>query len=399
MLASITLENFFSFGEATKIDLSPGANMLVGINGSGKSNLMKAIYLLKEAIAGKGFEKVFLQEWGGFNGAVNFGEGERNFIRLVYEFDKKNVSNANGDNLIYELTIAKAGDLFYSLYEKVYYSNSPGQLLLQSDGEGTKIPVFNQHGNIKEDLFIQYSAEKKEVSKHESSIRQIKSSGNSHSLIMKCVEMMAIYDDFDTSSKSTIRKPSQYSTESQLLPSGENLTSILNHIQANHGIVFERFIEEKIKAINPNFKTLGFGLIGNFQTLSLREQGLNKSIPMSNTSNGTLQFLLLLSIFYNPDRGKLICIDEPENNLHPDMIGLLAEAIKHAANDGTQVLVATHSPILLNAFDVEDVLVFEKNDNNETVVLEKSEDDLVSWKDGYLLGNAWVSGQIGGKRW
>ena len=66
MLKRITLENFFSFGEPTTIELNPGVNLLVGINGSGKSNFLKAIRLLHEAVAGKGFEKTFLQEWGGF---------------------------------------------------------------------------------------------------------------------------------------------------------------------------------------------------------------------------------------------------------------------------------------------------------------------------------------------
>uniref|UniRef100_A0AAU6WSL0 AAA family ATPase n=1 Tax=Chryseobacterium endophyticum TaxID=1854762 RepID=A0AAU6WSL0_9FLAO len=64
MLKSITLENFFSFAEPTKIELNEDINVLVGINASGKSNFLKALELLYEAVAGVGLSKVFLTNWG-----------------------------------------------------------------------------------------------------------------------------------------------------------------------------------------------------------------------------------------------------------------------------------------------------------------------------------------------
>ncbi len=71
MLKSITLENFFSFKEKQTIHLNKGVSVLVGINGSDKSNFIKAIRLLYEGVAGIGFEKVFLQEWVGFSPNAN----------------------------------------------------------------------------------------------------------------------------------------------------------------------------------------------------------------------------------------------------------------------------------------------------------------------------------------
>lgn len=62
MISKITLENFFSFKQPTTIELNPDINILLGINGSGKSNFLKAIHLLQESIAGKGLEKIFLKE-------------------------------------------------------------------------------------------------------------------------------------------------------------------------------------------------------------------------------------------------------------------------------------------------------------------------------------------------
>ncbi len=54
MISKITLENFFSFRESTTIELNSGVNILLGINGSGKSNFLKAIQLLYESIIGPG---------------------------------------------------------------------------------------------------------------------------------------------------------------------------------------------------------------------------------------------------------------------------------------------------------------------------------------------------------
>jgi predicted ATPase len=130
----------------------------------------------------------------------------------------------------------------------------------------------------------------------------------------------------------------------------------------------------------------------------LREEHLARSVSIEHVSDGTLRYLLLLSILYNPKRGSLVCIDEPETGLHPDMINTVADAIKHASKK-TQLIIATHSPLLLNSFDLEDILVFEKNTRNETEVTGKNPDDFDGWIEDFLVGQAWLQGLIGGKRW
>lgn len=80
------------------------------------------------------------------------------------------------------------------------------------------------------------------------------------------------------------------------------------------------------------------------------------------------------------------------------MINTVSDSIKHASKD-TQLFIATHSPLLLNAFDLEDILIFEKDEKNQTKVLRKTEEDFAEWNDDYLVGQLWLNGQIGGKRW
>ena len=134
MISKITLENFFSFGRPTTIELNSGVNILVGINGSGKSNFLKAIKLLYEGIGGEGFKKVFLQDWGGFSNVANFQPNEPRYIKLTYEFDISKINQIgtnNGfvfyDNLVYEVTIFPVGNTNYYLSEKLYKRSEGGE--------------------------------------------------------------------------------------------------------------------------------------------------------------------------------------------------------------------------------------------------------------------------------
>jgi predicted ATPase len=188
-----------------------------------------------------------------------------------------------------------------------------------------------------------------------------------------------------------------FGTEEKLLPTGENLNSIIQKLKNNHSLDYEK-IEGLLRDINPNFKDITFNLYGSKSYLLLREKNLANAISIEHLSDGTLRYLLLLAIFYNPKRGLGICIDEPETGLHPDMINTIADSIKYAAKE-TQFFIATHSPLLLNAFNLDDVLIFEKDKKNQTKVEYKSEDDFEDWNENSLVGQLWLNGQLGGKRW
>ncbi|MCB9234137.1 MAG: AAA family ATPase [Bacteroidia bacterium] len=410
MIARITLENFFSFGQPTVIELNPGINVLVGINGSGKSNFLKAIKLLYEGVAGDGFEKIFLQDWGGFDTVSNSIKGQNRFVRLLFEFDFQAISDSlegygfNFDrNLIYEVTIFPSGGTGYYLKEKIYASGKP---------ESGKSPFIymemeNSEGEIsaREDGKVgiqRYSREKGQVSfkSTELILRQISDPGRYIPLftLKRSIEKLALYEYFDTSLKSTIRQPASFDIAERLKFNGQNLTSILSKIQNNYSTDYEN-IERYINKVNPKFKEIGFSLIGSKQYLVLRENNLAKAVPIEHISDGTLRYILLLAIFFNPGRGGLLCIEEPEIGLHPDMINSIGEAIKMASLDNSQIIIATHSPLLLNSFDLEEILIFEKDELNQTLVRTKSEEDFEDWNDNLLPGQLWLRGQLGGKRW
>ena len=96
-------------------------------------------------------------------------------------------------------------------------------------------------------------------------------------------------------------------------------------------------------------------------------------------SDGTLRYLCLLAILCHPEPPPLICIEEPETGLHPDILPTIAELMIEASQR-TQFIVTTHSDILVSAFSEipEAVLVCEK-DEDGTHFKRLEKDKLKAW--------------------
>jgi predicted ATPase len=123
------------------------------------------------------------------------------------------------------------------------------------------------------------------------------------------------------------------------------------------------------------------------------------TIPATRLSDGTLRYLCLLAILCDPEPPPLICIEEPELGLHPDLLPKIADHLKDAS-ERTQLIVTTHSDILIDAMteQPESVLVCEKHDG-QTTMRRLDHQDLAQWLDKYRLGELWMRGELGGTRW
>jgi predicted ATPase len=391
MLKSITIENFFSFGEAQKIELNSGVNILIGINGSGKSNFIRALRLLS-VMSYEGFSRLFLQEWGGFHNVPYFGESENKPIKIIYEFDfssDSRFSNSAHNIFSYELIIFQNGVSNYYISERFF----------QEKGNITFLHIIN--GKVELNTKYQPNLDilrgDESILKQDNSLTRMEDIDAPFSKIKSFLENTKVYDRFDTSEKSPMRRPASTYIEDFLLPDGINLFSLLNEMNINQPLAFDA-VENQIREVNPYFKNILSKPIGSKLFYYLKETGLSKSVEFQFISDGTLQYLLLMSIFFNPKRGLLVTLDEPEVYLHPDMINSIGKAIKHAASTGTQMIIATHSPLLLNSFEYEDLIIFEKDDKNQTITSEISDETIEKWAS-YPVGQMWISGQLGGIRW
>ena len=123
------------------------------------------------------------------------------------------------------------------------------------------------------------------------------------------------------------------------------------------------------------------------------------SVPATRLSDGTLRYLCLLAILCDPEPPPLICLEEPELGLHPDVLPKLADLLV-AASQRTQLIVTTHSDILVDAMtDRPDAVVVCEKHGGLTTMHRLKKEDLAAWLDKYRLGQLWIDGQVGGKRW
>ncbi len=396
MIKEITLQNFYGFKD-TSIRLNPTVNLLIGINGSGKSNLLRAFRLLKEGIAGVGLKKHLLDNMGGFDNIFFKGKTEGKDITIRYVLDAQMITNSvEGfrftDDIIYQITLSKIPSTQnYSVSEKI--SNTKGFIYLD---------FRNGIGHLTEKIETDHKTRLvryQDFDPQELVLREISDSDRYFALttLKKAIRNVAVYDYFDTTPKSPIRKPMLPTSEKRLVEDGTNLPQILNTIKINHKTHYRK-ITEMLNEVNPNFSGFDFNMIGGNIELMLEESGLGSSIHVSSISDGTLRYLCLLAILYNPERGNLICIDEPEVGLHPDMILNIANAIKEAAEQST-IMISTHSDNLLNYFEIEDICVFEKDENNSTQVMTYTQEQFADWYEEFSVGKMWKQGDFGGVRY
>lgn len=403
MIKEIILTDFFAFKGKNSIRLNPGLNLLLGINGSGKTSFLNAFKLLFEGIVGIGFEKLFMEMWGGFDAVANANDvKESSRIELSFIFDKDKLSQPFADyrfenDVIYTIGIRRRASVGYMLDERITCIHN-GVELICLDSNQAQGKILSAYPDV---YGVSWNNESLDdsISDRELIVRQIGSSKRYPYLysIRQAVLSFALYSSFDTSIGSKLRKSVEFTSDTRLREDGSNLAQLLNLFKNENQMAFER-IEKSLRTINPGFVDLNFNNFGARLYMSLREKNMRHSIGLEHLSDGTLRYMLLTCILMNPDRGGLIGMDEPEGRLHPDMINSIADMLREASKE-SQLIIATHSPLLLNLFELEDILVFEKNDDNVATVKHVYEEDFEDWEGEFLPGQMWVHGVIGGKRW
>jgi predicted ATPase len=183
--------------------------------------------------------------------------------------------------------------------------------------------------------------------------------------------------------------------EEKLRADGQNLISFLN-TQYTEKRDFKTEIDTAMRAaFGSNFEELVFTPAADqYIQMRVRWKDLEWPQPTGVLSDGTLRFLYLTAALASPNPPSLIAIDEPETGLHPSMFPIIAELAADAA-ERTQVVLTTHSPEFLNAFDdtIPTVTVFDWHDG-ETEMRKVSGDRLKYWLEKYKLGELFRDGDL-----
>ena len=395
MLKSVRLVNFFSFGDCT-IDLEPDLNVLVGINGSGKSNFLRAFQLLKAGVDGRLREQI--AQWGGGGGVRNKGlnrgqkeEDTQISITIRAEYLKRLGYKSNHD-AIYEIALLWSSDKF-TVIEHIQLADEDWTIIFSTPIDGVKYYDVNIG---EEKILIDYLDDVP----GELVLPKMASQTEMPELraIARALRDLDIYRLFNTTEDAPMRTTVRATGVDKLLPNGDNMFQVLNTTGLKSTAAYDA-IEAGLHDVNEHFQRFRMNVYGQGSVeFYLQEKGLETPIHAAQVSDGTLSYLCLLVALYQPGRGRLVIFDEPERNLHPDMLLELGKQLERASEQ-CQIMVTTHAPGLLNQFPLRAVRVFEKDENNQTQVRQFTEEDFAGWYETFAPGQMWRDGALGGNRY
>ena len=407
LLRSLRLENFLSYGKAIHLGLEP-LNVFIGQNASGKSNLIQAIELLRAAPTNLSLP--FIQG-GGVEEWLYKGGTQAPIAGVEVVTDDSPNSEASShyfESLSHSFYFASVGHNFSLISEGITPSSNDWRSLPPPDFSYYQYrngnPVITvQHRTVTPDGdVVDEEWEEKSLTgiKPELSIlsqRYDPEAYPSLSYLSDQYRSIKIYRHFNFDGSNSMRRAQQPDLPSDFLEEdGRNLSLILNDLQFR-GVMPK--IVEKLQSVYEDVEDIAIRVGGGTVQTFIRERGMSSPIPATRLSDGTLRYLCLLAILYHPTPPPLICLEDPEIGLHPDLISSLAEMLKDASLR-TQLIVTTHSDLLVSKFSEEPgaVVVCERTPDGTT--LERLEaGKLGSWLEEYSLGEVWLKGGLGGTRW
>ena len=207
-----------------------------------------------------------------------------------------------------------------------------------------------------------------------------------------------LFRNWNLGRNPSLRRPQSVDLPNDFLAEdASNLGLVFNFLERTGNV--KDTLNSHLARFYEHYKDFAVSVEGGTVQVLLREKDLSGWIPASRLSDGTLHFLCLSAILCHPSPPPLICIEEPEIGLHPDILPIIAEMLIEASHR-TQIIVTTHSDILVDALShvPEAVLVCEK-ESNATSVLRLEQEQLRVWLNEYSLGDLWRSGELGGNRW
>jgi predicted ATPase len=392
-IEKLRLKNLLSFGsEGMELELKP-LNVLIGPNGSGKSNLIEALSLLQAApidIAAA------IRQGGGIGEWLWKGEKEPPLAEI--EVDLRAHPSRETGVLRYQLHFTAVGPRLQILREIL----TDDRIAAKNgrDGYLERLASTTASLHLPQRLRSpQLAWEAIDISPEEAAIARVREPNIYPELTQAALQLrqMRLYREFNTGHFGALRVPQRVDLpEDFLLEDASNLWLVLNQLEFQGQ-------KPQILAALQRFYELATDYIiliqGGRNQFFLREEGLSQPISATRLSDGTLRFLCLLAILLHPQLPPLICIEEPELGLHPDIVPTIAELLVEASQR-TQLIVTTHSETLISALgDYPEAVVICERDERGTRLQRLEREPLQDWLAKYSLGRMWRMGQIGGNRY
>jgi len=388
----ITQLDIEGFRSLRKVSWKPGdLNVIIGPNGTGKSNLLRFIELI--AISAQGRMGKYIQSLGGMDSIV--WDGSTTSIKLKMETAPEGGEIGPEQ---YNLELARLGSGSSYKVEKELLINSY-KLNKGIENKPFKfLERFAKTAVIFDESENTFTTPEEFISDEESLLSIASGPFISNNLIppfQKSLASIAVYHDFDTSMDAAIRQSAISRTERRVDSDGQNLISVLHTLYtSDRG--FKNDINAAMRAaFGDDFEELVFPPASDQRIqMRIRWKSLKREQSAAELSDGTLRFLFLLTVMASPSPAPVIAIDEPETGLHPSMLPIVAEYAVDTAMR-SQVILTTHSPQFLDAFrETIPTTTVAKWENGESILQTLCEEELKYWLKEYSMGSLFKSSEL-----
>ncbi len=357
-LERITLSGYKSIRELKEFRLSSGLNVLIGANGSGKTNFIRFFELLghmmdpnkglQNYVASRGRADAFL-----FRG-----------MKVTPEFGAHLKFGLNE----YRFSLRAAAD------RSLFFSHESAPFAGPLYG-----PVTNDQGS----------------GHTESALVRKKGRSASEQWVVDTIQGWRVYHFHDTSPSAPVMGVCNVVDSDVLHSNAANIAAFLLRMSQTHPDHFAR-IEETIRQVAPFFGAFVLKEIAPGQTQLLWKDRYSDLLYYPyQLSDGTVRYICLATLLLQPEPASTLVVDEPELGLHPYAIKLLASMLFDAAQH-TQLIISTQSSLLIDEMSPEDVIVANQR-NGETLLERLDSDRLGEWLQEYTLGQLWEKNELGGQ--
>ena len=347
-LTEIAAQRFRSLYEVS-LPLKP-LNIIIGPNGSGKSNLILLLRFVRDVAtdprASQRYEGIagnlvwYGREEGeavhDFSVALTLAHPQKLYGLLQYTMDVSTL----GD----ELSFPRETLRDVSEGRDTFLSRTRGRAEIWEEREEVGRPsIFTVAPHI---LALQYLSPLTDSLPIQSTQRSI--SG-----------WCSFEVDISQARRSTTGVTMQPKRVPELLPNAENLSAFLHALRALRRDDFTEIVERACNAIefledievDAHPSLVGPGVEASYR---LKERAFGDAIPPHSASDGTIRLLAVMALLMGDRSPPLICLEEPDHNLHPHLMLHLADAMRYVATSDEQrpqLIVTTHSPDFLDCFD------------------------------------------------
>lgn len=389
-IEKIRIKNFKVYQDTEIRDL-PNMCVFLGANGAGKSTLFEVFGFLSDAL--KSNVKTALNKRGGYKEVYSRnGVGD---IEIEIKFRNPDVEGKKQPLITYELSVC-LGKTNMPVVSKEVLSyrrgnrGRPYRFLEFTYGKGNAIVNESEFETAKQE----FKEQREEQTLDSPDILAIKGLGqfqkfNAISSFRRLLENWYV-SNFQIQAAQNIEDTG---LSEHLSTTGDNLAQVTKYIYENYPDTFQNILD-KMKERVPGIdkveakETIDGRIVLQFSDGSFKDPFISRFV-----SDGTIKMFAYLVLLNDPKPHPLLCIEEPENYLHPELLIELAEEFRDYANRGGQVFISSHSPDFVNALELDELFWLNK-DKGFTSIKRASDDEAISslFKDGDKLGYLWKQG-------